>query len=100
MQNSGHLCLCQQPRAAHALRTTNFIRAANGFISKIEYHEDLKTFSWPKCGTAPSYIVADGKSDGPTKRKVQHLKEFGQEEDDVDCLPSPIRFVYSFSFDQ
>ena len=56
------------------------------FISKIEFHKDLKVFSCPKCGTAPTYIVADGKSDGPTKRKVEHLKEFGPAENDTDCL--------------
>jgi hypothetical protein len=70
-----------------SLTLKNFIRAANGFVSKIEYHEDLKAFSFPKCGTAPAHIVADGKSDGPTSRKVQLLKEFGHEEDDADCLP-------------
>ena len=30
--------------------------------------------------------MADGKSDGPTKRKVQHLKELGTADDDTGCL--------------
>ena len=46
----------------------------NELISRIAFCEDLKTFSCPKCGVAPKYFVADGKSDGPTKRKVEHLK--------------------------
>ena len=56
------------------LTQKDFLRATNGFISRIVFHEDLKTFSCPKCGVAPKYFVADGKSDGPTKRKVEHLK--------------------------
>ena len=70
----------------------NFIQAATGFISNIVYHENLKTFSCPKCGNEPAYIVADGKSDGPTKRKVEHLKEFGKEENDDDCLPQGSKY--------
>ena len=62
-------------------------RATNGFISKITFHSDLKVFSCPKCGISPKYLVADGKSDGPTKRKVDHLKELGTADNDTDCLP-------------
>ena len=47
----------------------------------------LKTFSCPKCGNSPKYMVADGKSDGPTKRKVEHLKEMGTADNDRGSLP-------------
>ena len=70
-----------------SLTQKDFLRATNGFISRIVFNEDLKTFSCPKCGVAPKYLVADGKSDGPTKRKVEHLKELGTAEGDTGCLP-------------
>jgi hypothetical protein len=69
------------------LTQKDFLRATNRFISRIVFHEDLKTFSCPKCGVAPKYLLADGKSDGPTKRKVEHLKELGTAEEDTGCLP-------------
>ena len=75
-----------------SLTLKNFNRAANGFISQIEFHNELKAFSCPKCGTSPNYLVADGKSDGPTKRKVEHLKEFGPAEDDTDCMSQGSRY--------
>lgn len=69
------------------LTQKDLTRATNGFISKISFHEELNTFSCPKCGNNPKYLVADGKSDGPTKRKVEHLKEMGPAENDNVCLP-------------
>ena len=38
------------------------------------------------CGDSPSYIVCDGKTDGPTKRKVEHLKELDAAEEDESTL--------------
>ena len=66
------------------LKHQDFTRASNGFISKITFEEN--TFSCPKCGDSPKYFVADGKSDGPTKRKVDHLKELGAADEDEGCL--------------
>ena len=68
------------------LTIADFTRATNGFISKIEFVDELRTFSCQKCGTNPKYLVADGKSDGPTKRKVQHLKELGTADEDTSFL--------------
>ena len=70
-----------------SLTPQDFLRAANGFVSRIEFHQNLRPFSCPKCGVNPKYLVADGKSDGPTKRKVEHLKELGTAEEDPGCLP-------------
>ena len=70
-----------------SLTQQDLTRATNGFISHIKFHEELKVFSCPKCGTSPKYLVADGKSDGPTKRKVDHLKELGTADDDDGFLP-------------
>ena len=69
-----------------SLTYQTFSRAANGFVSRLEFHPSLKTFSCPKCGTAPKYLVADGKSCGPTKRKTQHLHELGTADADEECL--------------
>ena len=44
-------------------------KAISGFNSAITF-DDAKVFSCPCCGPSPKYIVADGKSDGPVKRKV------------------------------
>ena len=51
------------------LSQKDLTRATNGFVSQIVFRDQLKTFSCPKCGNSPKYMVADGKSDGPTKRK-------------------------------
>ena len=48
-------------------------RAICGFFSLIRF-DDLKVFSCPSCGNSPKYIVADGKSDGPVKKRVSKLK--------------------------
>ena len=72
------------------LTQKDFTRATNGFISKIKFHVDIKTFSCPNCGTSPKYLVADGKEDGPSKRKVSHLKEFGRADGDNSFLPQGI----------
>ena len=74
------------------LTKSDFLRASNGFISKIHFHDDLKTFSCPNCGNSPKYLVADGKSDGPSKRRVDHLKELGTADDDTGFLPQASKF--------
>ena len=38
------------------------------------------------CGDSPKYIVCDGKTDGPTKRKVEHLHELDRPEHDKSYL--------------
>ena len=35
---------------------------------------------------SPSYIVCDGKTNGPTKRKVDHLRELDRAEEDESVL--------------
>ena len=37
----------------------------------------------PSCGDSPKYIVCDGKTDGPTKRKVEHLHELDKASPDL-----------------
>ena len=36
----------------------------------------------PSCGDSLKYIVCDGKTDGPTKRNVEHLHELDKAVDD------------------
>ena len=43
-------------------------------------------FLCPSCGDSPNYIVCDGKTDGPTKRKVEHLHELDKAESDESPL--------------
>ena len=50
-------------------------KAICGFNSVLRF-DDAKVFSCPSCGTSPKYIVADGKSDGPVKRKVWTCTDF------------------------
>ena len=63
-------------QSLHALGTKSSLtyqdlnKAICGFFSVIRF-DDAKVFSCPSCGTSPKYIVADGKSDGPVKRKVR-----------------------------
>ena len=62
-------------QSLHALGTSSALtyqdlnKAICGFNSVIRF-DDAKVFSCPSCGSSPKYIVADGKSDGPVKRKV------------------------------
>ena len=39
-------------------------------------------FLCSNCGDSPSYIVCDGKTDGPSKRQVSHLEELDRCEGD------------------
>ena len=63
----------------------NTLKATNGFIRKLEF--DLpRCFTCLKCGTSPEYLIGDGQSTGPLKKKVQHLSEFGKHTDDDTVL--------------
>ena len=44
------------------------------------------------CGDSPKYIVCDGKTDGPTKRKVEHLLELDRPEHDESSLCQGLSF--------
>ena len=57
-----------------------FLRACTGYAQMIQFKKE--DYLCPNCGDSPSYIVCDGKTDGPTKRKVEHLKEFDKAEGD------------------
>ena len=43
-------------------------------------------FLCPSYGDSPSYIVCDGKTNGPTKRKVNHLHKLDRAEEDESVL--------------
>jgi hypothetical protein len=61
-----------------------FLRACTGYAQMIVFKKE--DFLCPNCGDSPSYIVCDGKTDGPTKRKVEHLKELDKAEEDESDL--------------
>ena len=53
-----------------------------GFVNNLSFDEK-KAFSCPDHGRSPTFIVSDGKSLGPLKRKVDHLKELDVSETDT-----------------
>ena len=59
-----------------------FVRACTGYVKMVE-EED---FLCSPCGDFPSYVVCDGKTDGPTKPKVEHLHELDRTDHDETCL--------------
>ena len=61
-----------------------FLRACTGYAKMIQFKKE--DFLCPNCGDSPKYIVCDGKTDGPTKRKLEHLKELDRPEDDETVL--------------
>lgn len=61
-----------------------FVRACNGYARMIQFKKE--DFLCSNCGDSPKYIVCDGKTDGPTKRKVDHIKELDKAEDDTSVL--------------
>ena len=63
-----------------SLSYITFVRACTGYAKIIKFRKE--DFLYPSCGDSPSYIVFDGKKDGPTKRKVEHLQELDKAEDD------------------
>ena len=61
-----------------------FLRACTGYAHMIQFRRE--DFLCTNCGESPSYIVCDGKTDGPAKRKVEHLKELDKPEEDDSVL--------------
>ena len=61
-----------------------FLRACTGYAQMVEFKKE--DFLCPNCGDSPSFIVCDGKTDGPTKRKVDHLHELDRAEEDESVL--------------
>lgn len=67
-----------------SLSYSTFLRACTGYAKMIQFRKE--DFLCPSCGDSPNYIVCDGKTDGPTKRAVEHLQELDQAEDDPSVL--------------
>ena len=67
-----------------SLSYENLVRACTGYAKMIQFRKE--DFLCPTCGDSPSYIVCDGKSDGPTKRKVEHLQELDRADGDTTVL--------------
>ena len=56
-----------------------FVHACTGYARMIQFKKE--DFLCPNCCDSSKYIVCDGKTDGPTKRKVEHLHEFDNAEE-------------------
>ena len=67
-----------------SLSYITFVRACTVYAKMIKFRKE--DFLCPSCGDSPSYIVCDGKTDGPTKRKVEHLQELYKAKDDSSVL--------------
>jgi hypothetical protein len=67
-----------------SLTYQQFVRACTGYAQMIEFKKE--DFLCVNCGDSPKYIVCDGKTDGPTKRKVEHLHELDRPEHDESYL--------------
>ena len=67
-----------------SLTYQQFVRACTGYAKMIQFRKE--DFLCPSCGPSPKYVVCDGKTDGPTKRKVEHLHELDSAEHDDSCL--------------
>ena len=65
-----------------SLTYSSFLRACTGYAQMIKFRKTDFICPNPSCGDSPKYIVCDGKTDGPTKRKVEHLHELDKAEDD------------------
>ena len=61
-----------------------FLRACTGYAQMVQFRKE--DFLCPNCGDSPEYIVCDGKTDGPAKRKVDHLHELDRLEGDETVL--------------
>ena len=61
-----------------------FLRACTGYAQMMQFRKE--DFLCQHCGDSPSYIVGDGKTDRPRKRKVEHLKELDAAEEDESTL--------------
>ena len=68
----------------------DWLRSVSGYF----FHLEFKPEVWicPTCKTSPDYFVADGKESGPTKRKVEHIRELGQEDREGECLSQGSQF--------
>ena len=55
-----------------------FLRACTGYAQMIKFQKE--DYLCSNCGDSPTYIVCDGKTDGPAKRKVDHLHELDKSE--------------------
>ena len=61
-----------------------FLRACTGYTQMIQFRKT--DFKCDDCGDSPSYIVCDGKTDGPSKRKTEHIQELDRSERDDSVL--------------
>ena len=59
-----------------SLTYQDWCRGVTGFFQNLTFEETV--WFCPVCKKNPPYFVADGKEAGPTKRKVDHLRELGQ----------------------
>ena len=57
-----------------------FRRACTGYTKMIQFRKE--DFLCSNCGDSPSYIVCDGKTEGPNKRQVSHIEELDRCEGD------------------
>ena len=89
-----------------SLGIQNFTRAVIGFATNLRFRkQDWTCEICGMGGDTPRYLVCDGKQVGPTKRKIEHLKEHGVSDCDhsvlgIDSfnLPHFINFLISMKF--
>ena len=67
-----------------SLTYQQFVRACTGYAQMIGFRKE--DFLCSSCKDNPKYLVCDGKTDGPTKRKVEHLHELDTPEHDESPL--------------
>ena len=73
-----------------SLTVQDLTRAVTGFAGMLRFMKE--DFLCDKCGDTPAYIVCDGKSIGPAKRKVNHLSELDRAEEDNTPLQQGSQF--------
>ena len=73
-----------------SLSVKDLTRATTGFATMMRFRKE--DFLCNHCTDTPPYIVCDGKSIGPAKRKVNHLEELDRADDDDTPLPQGSRF--------
>ena len=66
-------------------------RSVCGFFSNLTFNVE-KAFACPTHGTAPKWMVADGKALGPLKRRVNHLQELDIHPEDIKVLEQSTLF--------
>ena len=74
-----------------SLTYTDIHRSVCGFFSNLEFNLEI-AFTCPSHGSSPKFIVADGKSVGPLKRRVKHLCELDVAEEDSKVLSQSTYF--------